>query len=148
MIQCIAIQGKPGVWYGEGWEDAQLPVLARFSALAGSGSEMVQGEGPCIVVADVSAITCKVYDLGTDRDAATGTEVTPAPTLTSANVFVLRAAGWTKDLHGYNFRHDLAAAYLADPDEWRLLEYRITLTDGTILPLSVRVKTASIVRGT
>lgn len=130
------------VHYGECNEDGPYSALARVTSLSGTGSEHVQGEGPVIKVADVSSITCKVFDLGTDRDAATGVEVTPAPTLTSANVFdTLRTAGWDvpNDLVGYNFRHDVGAAYVADPDEWRLVEYKITLTDATVIWLEFRV---------
>lgn len=126
--------------YAEANEDKPFSVLARPCSLSGTGSEYVQGEGPAIKVADVASIACKVYDIGTDRDAATGTEVTPAPSLTSANVFdTPRTAGWQSDTHGYTFRHDVAVAFVADPAEWRLLEYTITLTDGTTVAIEVRV---------
>ena len=135
------------VHYGECSEDGPFSFLARVCSLSGTGSEVVQGEGPVILAADVSTVTCKVYDLGTERDADTGTEITPAPTLTSANVFALRTAGWVEQPpNGYNFRHDVAAAYLADPGEWRLFEYEITLTDGALICLELRVKTRARIR--
>jgi hypothetical protein len=135
------------ITYAEVDEDGQLSVLSRLTSLSGTGSELVQGEGPVVKVADVSTITCKVYDLGDERDADTGTEVPPAPTLTSVNVFdTLRTAGWKSDVIGYNFRHDVAAAYLADPAEWRLFEYEVTLTDGALICLEVRVKTRARIR--
>lgn len=135
-------------FYGEVIEDHPASFLARVCSLSGSGNE-IQDEGPVIQAADVATITCKVYDISTDRDAETGTEITPAPTLTAANVFALRTAGWGADQHGYNFRHDIAGTFFADPDEWRLLEYDITLTDiagGTVIPLTLRVKIRSRTR--
>jgi hypothetical protein len=130
------------IYYGEVNEDGPFSALNRVCSLNGSGDEQATGEGPVIQVADVDTITCKVFDIGTDRDATTGTEVTPAPTLTSANVFdTLRTSGWEQDDYGYNFRHDVAASYLADPGEWRLIEYKITLTGGEVSWIEWRVKT-------
>jgi hypothetical protein len=131
------------ILYAETFEDIPVSHLRRVTALAGTGSEVVQGEGPVVKQADVSSITCRVYDIGTDRDAEAGVEVTPAPTLTaSANIFdALQTAGWAEDLYGYNFRHDVDALYLADPGEWRLLEYKIVLAAGGSVGLELRVKT-------
>lgn len=130
------------VWYFEQHEDGPFSVLGRVTSLAGSGEEVIQGEGPVIQQADVSTITAKVFELA-DQYAEAGTEVTPAPTLTAAaNIFdTLRTAGWRSDPHGYNFRHDLGAAYLADPGEWRCVEYKITLTGGEIIWIEARIKT-------
>lgn len=131
-------------------EDSTTSVLGRLCSLSGSGEEVKPGEGYVCLQADVSAIACRVYDLGTDRDAATGTEVTPAPTLTpAANVFnALRTVGWpvARDRHGYNFRHDIGAAFLADPGEWRLFEYRFTFADGGVAFREVRVYTRPVVQ--
>jgi len=132
------------VIWGEAHEDAAFSVLARVCALSGTGSEYLPGEGPVVKQTDVSSITCKVYDIGTDKDATTGTEVTPAPTVTvSTSVFdTLRTAGWPvdEDRDGYNFRHDLGVAYTAEGGEWRLVEYTFTLTDGTVAKAEARVR--------
>src|SRR5262245_60612098 len=134
------------ILYAEVVEDFPFSALFRVTSLSGTGAEVVQGEGPLVKQADVASVTCKVFDLGTDRDADTGVEVTPAPTYSAANVFdTLRTAGWPglpeRDLFGYNARFDVAATFLADPEEWRLIEWTITLTDGSPVPLQARVKT-------
>lgn len=139
------MRAKTYVIWGEADEDCSFSILARLCALSGSGSEYGAGEGNVLQQADVSTITCKVFDLSTDKDATTGVEVTPAPTVTvSTSVFdTLRTVGWPTDddQHGYNFRHDLGVAYAADGGgEWRLVEYVVTLTDGTVAAIEARVK--------
>lgn len=130
------------VIYGECNEDGPFSALHRVTSLSGTGAEKSQGEGPVIKVADVSAITCKVYEIAGRDEAPAAAAISPDPTLTSANVFdTLRTAGWKSDLIGYNFRHDVAAIYVADPGEWRLIEYKITLTDGSVIFLEYRIKT-------
>lgn len=136
------------VWYGEANEGGTAHALARLVSLDGSGSEVKPGEGACLLQTDVSSITCAVYDLGTNPDEEAGTEVTPAPTVTvAANLFdTLRTVGWPTqdDPHGYNFRHDVGPEYLADPNEWRLFEYRITLDSGGVVWFLAKVKTRPV----
>ena len=135
-------------WYGSVPEDGSFYILSRLAALEGTGSEYVAGEGNVLKQADVSTITCKVYSLGTNKDNESGTEVTPAPTLTAAaNLFdTLRTVGWPTgdDCYGYNFRHDVGPTYVPNPEEWYLLEYKITLTGGGVVWMSVKVKTGRI----
>ncbi len=126
-------------------------MLARMVSLDGSGDEVKPGEGACLQQADVSAITCKVYDLGTDKDAATGTEITPAPTLVVAtNVYdALRTTGWPVaiDPHGYNFRHDVGVAYVPSPNNWYQIEYKFTLAvGGGVAWLRGKVKTKPVIQ--
>lgn len=135
-----------GTYYGKVNEDGSFYVLARVCSLDGSGEEVVPGEGAVLQQADVSAITCKVYDLGTNRNATSGTEVTPAPTVTvSTSVFdALRTVGWDKDTWGYNFRHDLSASYAPTGGDWYLLEYKFTLVSGGVAWLKVKVQAQSV----
>lgn len=124
-------------------EDGSWSALSRLCALQGSGEEVKPGEGPVLLQADVASITCKVYDLGTDPDAA-GSEVTPAPTLTpAANLFdTLRTVGWptAQDRFGYNFRHDVATTFVPTGGNWYRNEYRLVLDDGAVLWLVGRVR--------
>lgn len=135
---------KAFVVWGEVHEDGSFSVLARVCSLTGSGEEYLPGEGNVLEQADVSTITAKVFDIGADEEATTGTEVTAAPTVTvSTSIFdTLRTVGWPTDddPHGYNFRHDLGPTYSAEGGEWRLVEYKFTQTDGTIAWLEARVR--------
>lgn len=131
------------VYYGKVNEDSDFSVLARVTSLDGSGSEYRPGEGNCLQAADINTITCAVYSLGTNRENESGTEVTPAPTVTvsSAIFSTLRTVGWELDRVGYNFRHDLAATYVPNPNEWYLVEYKITLSGGGVVWIKAKVKT-------
>lgn len=130
-------------------EDGSFSILARIVSLDGTGSEVVPGEGPCIKQADIFSISCKVYDLGSNEFATTGTEITPAPTVTAAsNMFdTLRTTGWpvAQDPSGYNFRHDLGPTYVPSPNNWYQIEYLFTLTSGGVVPFVGAVKTASLI---
>ena len=140
-VQTAAAQ----TWFGAVNEDGSFSILARVCALSGSGSEMAVGEGKVIQQADVSAITAPVYLLGTNKNNTSGTVVTPALAPTAAaNIFdTLRTVGWptVDDKHGYNFRLDLGPTYTATGGQWYLVEIKITLTDGTVIQLPVKVKT-------
>ncbi len=133
-----------GTFYGQVNEDGSASVLARVVSLDGTGDTIHDSEGPCLLRADVSSITCRVYDLGTNRGASSGTEITPAPTVSaSTSVFdTLRSAGWDTygDPAGYNFRHDLAPAYFPTGGHWYLIEYVVTTINGAVLYGRCRVK--------
>lgn len=123
------------VWQGRVNEDGSFSLLARVTSLDGTGEEYRPGEGNVLLQADVATVTCRVYDLGTDRTNQGGVEITPAPTLLPANNLydTLRVTGWRKDPVGYNFRHDLGPAYCPDANEWVLVEYKFTLTGGGVV---------------
>lgn len=133
-------------FYSKVNEDGTFSVLARLCSLDGSGDEMAPGEGAVIQQADLASVTCKVYDLGTNRNATSGTEITPAPTVViSTSVFdTLRTLGWNKDTYGYNFRHDLTPAYSPTGGNWYLIEYRMTLAGGGVAWLKVKVQAQSV----
>lgn len=128
-------------------EDGTFTVLARVCSLDGTGDEYADGEGNVLKAADVSSVTCKVFDLGTDETTAAGTEVTPAVTVaTPADVLFdpLRTVGWAEDRVGYNFRHDLGPGYAADPGEYRRVEYKFTLTGGGVFFVNALVLTKAV----
>jgi hypothetical protein len=142
-------------WYGNVNERGSYSVLARITALDGSGTQVEPSEGNCITQDDVYTLTCKIFDLGTDKDNTTGTEITPAPTLTPTdNIYdTLQTNGWPvgEDYAGYNFRHDVKPLYVPDADHWYLLEYKFTLTgigtgttDDVVIWLRVKVKSKDI----
>lgn len=137
-----------GTFYGTVNEDGSFSVLARAVSLEGTGETVRDEEGPCLIPDDVASITCKVYDIGSTRNATTGVEITPAPTLTPASNLYdeLQKAGWDvgMDPHGYNFRHDVSPTYCPSPNNWYYLEYKITLTGGGVVWLKGRVKTAGV----
>lgn len=135
-------------WVGAVNEDGSFSILARVVSLDGAGIQVNADEGNCLLPADVSSITCKVFSLGDNKDATTGTEITPDPTLTpNGNLFsTLRTAGWPvlTDPAGYNFRHDVAASYVPNPNEWYQVEYQFTLAVGGTAWGRVKVKTIPV----
>ena len=135
-------------WFGGVNEDGSYSILARVCALEGSGDELVVGEGNVLEQADVSAITAKVFSLGTNKNSTSGTAISPDPTLTVAgNIYdTLQTVGWpvTDDKHGYNFQLDLGVAYAPAGREWYLIEVKFTLTSGTVIQLPVKVNTQLI----
>lgn len=116
-------------------EDGTFSCLARVCSLDGSGEEYGDGEGNVLLAADVSTITAKVFDLGTDEAEDAGTAVSPDPTVTVASVIfdTLRTVGWGEDRVGYNFRHDLGPTYSATGGEFRRVEYTFTLAAGGVV---------------
>lgn len=113
-------------------EDGIYAVMARITALDGSGDEVVKGEGKLLEEADVSSITCKVYDLGDSDENTPGSVISPDPTVTVANAIYdeLQTVGWSQDEFGYNFRHSLGVVYAPTGGNFYLIEYKITLTEA------------------
>lgn len=115
-------------------EDAGATVLGRIAARNASGAQTgVSGEGRWIKQADVSSITCKVFDL----DSATQDVAIATPTVTVAEAVLdtpLTSADsnsvWTKDSYGYNFIHDLAASCFPTGGHAYRVEYEVTLAGG------------------
>ena len=140
---CEATGAK--TWYAKVDEGGTFSILARVTALQGTGVQVLPEEGSCLKQVDLASIVCKVFDLGSNPDATAGILITPSPTVSAAaNVFdSLQINGWLtrEDSSGYNFRHDVSATYVQLPDEWYLIEYKFTLTGGSIVWLKVKVKT-------
>lgn len=81
--------------YGEGFEDSAAVFMAR----------VLGSDGTALQQADVTGITCKVFDL----DSASPTTAVASPTIVVASVIydTLQTSDvrWTKDSTGYNFLH-------------------------------------------
>ena len=110
-------------------EDGSATVLARVTARDGTGSYTgVRGEGNWLKQADVSTITCKVFDLdGTDPTTPTRE---PAVTVSSAilDTPVTDGEDWDEDDTGYNFQHDLLSTDFPTGERRYRVEYKFTLT--------------------
>lgn len=137
-----------GTWYGRVNQNGAFSILARVCSLDGTGPEVLPPEGNTILQADVVAITCKIFALGTDKNNPAGVEETPTPTLSpGTNILdTLSVSGWPtdEDEYGYNFRHDVVFEYVPASDVWYLLEYRFVLTNGAVIWLRAKVKTVQI----
>lgn len=120
-------------FYVEWSEDGDATALGRITARNGSGAATgVDGEGNWLQQADVSTITCKVFDLNSatpDTPIATPTVTVSTSVLdTPATTNVI----WTKDSTGYNFLHDLAASNFPTGEHWYRVEYTVTLSGGAV----------------
>lgn len=137
-------------WFGNINEDGGYSTLARVTSLDATGEEYLAGEGPVLQQSDISSITCRVYDLFSDKDATSGVEITPAPTVTiSTSIFnTLRRTGWPLppegDTIGYNFRFDIESTYTPNADHWYLVEFKFTLTGGGVIFAKFKVYTEPI----
>lgn len=114
-------------------EDGDATALGRITARNGSGAATgVDGEGNWLQQADVSTITCKVFDLNSATPETAIT--TPTVTVSSAvlDIPVTTNVIWTKDTTGYNFLHDLAASNFPTGGHWYRVEYTVTLSGGAV----------------
>ena len=114
-------------------EDGSATILGRLVARDGTGAATgVNGEGNFLKVADISTITCAIFDLDSSTpetsisapDVTVATDVLDTPVTT--NVL------WTKDTTGYNFLHDLASTSFPIGGRNYVVEYKITTTGGTV----------------
>jgi hypothetical protein len=101
---------------GQTFEGADASIMSR-----------VNFDGANIVQADVASIAFKLYK---KKDPAT--LIQSGALVVADTIFdTLQTDGrWTTDSTGYNFRHIIAGADLADPDEIYRAEYVITGTGG------------------
>ena len=112
-------------------EDATATCLGRLTARNGTGAATGRaGEGKFLKQADISAITCKVFDL--DSATPDTAVATPAVTISSA---ILDAPDttdviWTVDSWGYNFIHDIANTVFTEGNRRYRVEYTVTLSAG------------------
>lgn len=114
-------------------EDSSATALGRITARDGSGAATgVDGEGNWLQQADISSITCKVFDL----DSTTPDTAIATPTVTVSDAVldtpVTTNVIWTKDTIGYNFIHDLANTNFPTGNHTYRVEYKVTLTGGTV----------------
>lgn len=114
-------------------EDGSATVVARLTARAGTGTATgVSGEGNWIKQADLTSITCAVYDL---NSSTPGTAIT-SPTVTVATAVqdspVTNGAIWPLDQTGWNFYHDLAETNFPTSDHRYRVVYTVTPTAGGV----------------
>lgn len=114
-------------------EDGSATALARMTARDGSGSATgVAGEGNWLQQADLSSITCAVYDLS----SATPTVAIVSPTVTISSAIldtpVTSTALWCRDTVGYNFLHDLPPTAFPTGGSMYRVEYKFTTTGGAV----------------
>lgn len=129
-------------YYGRVNEDGGFTIYGRVTARDATGSASPRAtEGNLVLAADLSTITCRVYDI----TPATPVEITPAPTVTissaiQATIQTTGIWGLLKDevgaTLGGNFLHDIPAANVptgaTDGTQKYLVEYKFTTTGGAV----------------
>lgn len=113
-------------------EDGSATCLARVCARDATGAATgVSGEGNWIKQADLSSITCKIFD----RSSATPDTATSSPAVTiSTSIIdtpVTDGKIWTVDSTGYNFLFDVAPTAFTTSGHKYLVEFYFTTTGGT-----------------
>lgn len=98
------------------WEDGGATTLARILGL----------DGDLIVQADVSTITCLVYDI-----TSAASIITPTVTVASAVFDTLQTdARWSVDTTGFNFSYALPATAFPTGEHDYRIEYKFTPASG------------------
>jgi hypothetical protein len=114
---------------GVAYEDGGCSIMGRITGL----------DGENIVQADISTITCAVFDRS---GTAAGT---PAIVVADSVFDTLQTdSRWTINDVGYNFRHDVAASILATGGEEYTFEYKFTPASGEVFQVMSRVRTIGI----
>lgn len=122
--------------YAVTWhEDGSCTALARVTARDGTGAATgVSGEGKWVKQADLTSITCAVYD----RSSTTPDTAIASPTVTISSAIqdtpVTDGVIWDVDGTGYNFLHDLAHTNFPSGGHRYLIEYIFTPTSGNKYP--------------
>jgi hypothetical protein len=126
-------------------EDGSATVLARLTGRSGSGSATgIAGEGNWLQQADVSTITCKVFDLNSETPTTAIVEPSVTVSTDVLDTPVTSTTIWTRDTTGYNFLHDLSAtAFPTGGHDYRV-EYKATLANGTVFHWSFEGEAASV----
>ena len=114
-------------------EDGSITILGRITARGGTGlATGVDGEGNFLKQADISTITCKIFDLESntpDTPIATPTVTISTDVLDTP---VTTKVIWTKDDTGYNFIHDLSNTIFTGANRRYEVEYEVTLNGGIV----------------
>jgi hypothetical protein len=113
------------------YADGSFSVLGRIEDQAAA----------LITQANVSSITC--YIRNTHTGAAVGS---PLSLVVADTVFdALQLDGrWSVDATGYNFRHDVAANVLVEPQTTYRLEYKLVTTSGDVIRDTVHLQTKDL----
>lgn len=116
------------------FEDGSATALARVTARDATGAATgISGEGKWIKQADLSSITCAIYDLSSSTpDTATST---PTVTISSAIIDTPVTDGviWDVDSTGYNFLFDFAATAFPTGNHRYRIEFKFTTTGSAVL---------------
>lgn len=128
--------------WGPAWEDTPLTILARLCAKTATGSASpVPEEGNLLLQADVTSVTCKIYDEG-------GTIVISTTPTTSDVVYdTLQTTGVWKNLaRGGNFLYTIPATGFPSGLTEVTVEITLTLSSGEPLRLIGNVKVLNLVQ--
>lgn len=117
----------------EWFEDGAATVVARLCDRDATGAATgVDGEGKWVKEADISTITCGVYDL----DSATPGTAIATPTVTVATAIedtpVTNGQIWAVDDTGWNFYHDLDGTNFPTANHKYRVIYTVTMTGGKV----------------
>lgn len=113
---------------GSAIEDRPCTIIGRFTAITATGNTSpVEAEGKLIKQADVSSISCKVYD-------PTGTIINTYTPTAASNVFdtIQTTLTWLLIDGGGNFRYTIPAGGFPSGGVVNRAEVTITLTDGSL----------------
>lgn len=119
-------------------------TIHSFTVFEGSGATLmarVQGnDGQNIKQADLTAITCKVFDKTDATNVAT-----PSITVSAVIFDTLQTDDrWTVDVTGYNFRHEQLASVFSGGGRIYRIEYKFdpgsgedffVIFEGTTIPV-------------
>lgn len=98
-------------------------MMARITGRDGSF------DSAAVTQSDVSSITYTVVDANNDHTQTVGGSLTVADvfydTLQTGDI-------WTTDSTGFNFAHMLSSAAIDKENHQYIVEYTVTLTDGTV----------------
>lgn len=133
-------------FYGAGDEGGSATLLARVTALQGTGQVVRDHEGRCLLPGDVAAITVKIFDIGVNRSAPTGVEVASyslAPNEVLSDT--LSTSCWpANDPWGWNFRAAINQSYFNVGGHWYRVEVRFELTGGEVTWLIAKMRARAI----
>ena len=118
---------------GELWEDSTGYVLAR----------VVGGDGEPLDEADVSSIARKIFNI----DSSTTTPVDESDLSVADTIYDELQTGedWgDEDATGYNFKDTIAATIPIVGGNWYVVEYKLTLADGTTVIVAGKFPAKSI----
>ena len=105
------------------WQGRDVVEMAR-----------VEIDGECIVQADITSISRKIYDLTGGTPATSIDESTPLKTSVIFNT--LQTGGpWSEDGTGYNFKQRIAGAEFPDAGHKYRVEYKFTGAAGELFAL-------------
>lgn len=110
------------------YEDRPCHIVGRFTALTATGSTSpVSIEGKLVKKADVSSISCKVYD-------STGSLINTYTPTAASNVYdtIQTAEHWQEIDGGGNFLYTIPASAFPTGGTVNRVEVTMTLTDGSL----------------